>query len=99
MSKSNFSFLSQHWAFLQEDARQVERYALRDPRVAAIYARRTLEISLKWLFANDTALKHPYEKSLAAMIHEPTFAQNIKKGLFHDITFIHRLGNLAAHSD
>ena len=43
---------------------------------------RTLEIALKWLYANDTALKHPYEKSLAAMIHEPTFAQNIKKGLF-----------------
>ncbi|MCK5666435.1 MAG: DUF4145 domain-containing protein, partial [Thiotrichaceae bacterium] len=82
-----------------QDAQQVESYALRDPRAAAIYARRTLEISLKWLFANDTALKHPYEKSLAAMIHEPTFASNIKKGLFHDIKFIHRLGNIAVHGD
>ncbi|HEB87339.1 MAG TPA: hypothetical protein ENI68_10045 [Gammaproteobacteria bacterium] len=25
------------------------------------------------------------------MIHEPTFARNIKKGLFHNIKFIHRL--------
>ena len=96
---SNFSFLAEHWAFLLGDARQVESYALRDPRAAVIYARRTLELSLKWLFANDTALKHPYEKSLAAMIHEPTFAQNIKKGLFHDIKFIHRLGNVAVHGD
>ena len=55
--------------------------------------------SLKWLFANDTALKAPYEKSLAAMIHEPTFAGNIKKGLFHDIKFIHHLGNVAVHGD
>lgn len=98
-NKSNFSFLFQHWSFLLEDARQVETYALSDPRAAAIYARRTLEISLKWLYANDTALKHPYEKSLAAMIHEPTIAQNIKKGLFHDIKFIHRLGNIAVHGD
>ena len=97
--QSNFNFLSEHWAFLLDDARQVEGYALRDPRAAAIYARRTLELSLKWLFANDTALKAPYEKSLAAMIHEPTFARNIKKGLFHDIKFIHRLGNVAVHGD
>ena len=97
--QSNFSFLAEHWAFLLDDAMQVEGYALRDPRAAAIYARRTLELSLKWLFANDTALKAPYEKSLAAMIHEPTFAGNIKKGLFHDIKFIHRLGNVAVHGD
>ncbi len=96
---SNFKFLSEHWAFLLDDARQVESYALRDPRAAAIFARRTLERSLKWLFDNDTALKAPYEKSLAAMIHEPTFANNIKKGLFHDIKFIHRLGNVAVHGD
>ncbi len=84
-NKSNFSFLSEHWGFLQQDAQQVESYALRDPRAASIYARRTLEIALKWLFANDAALKTLYEKSLAAMIHEPAFAQNIKKGLFFDV--------------
>ncbi|SFF24387.1 DEAD/DEAH box helicase family protein [Nitrosomonas sp. Nm166] len=96
---SNFGFLIEHWAFLHGDAQQVESYALRDPRAAAIYARRTLELSLRWLFANDTALKTPYDKSLAAMIHEPTFAGNIRQGLFHDIKFIHRLGNIAAHGD
>jgi len=99
LKQSNFKFLSEHWGFLLQDAQQVESYALRDPRAASIYARRTLEIALKWLFANDTALKHPYEKSLAAMIHEPTFARNIRKGLFHDIKFIHRLGNVAVHGD
>lgn len=84
---SNFLFLADQWHFLLKDAQQVESYAL---RAAAIYARRTLEISLKWLFTNDIALKAPYEKSLVAMIHEPTFANNIKKGLFHDIKFIQR---------
>lgn len=97
--QSNFTFLTKHWAFLLDDAQQVECYAMRDTRAAAIFARRTLERSLKWLFANDTALKASYEKSLAAMIHEPTFASNIKQGLFHDIKFIHRLGNVAVHGD
>jgi len=39
--ESNFSFLTEHWAFLLDDARQVEGYALRDPRAAAIFARRS----------------------------------------------------------
>lgn len=99
MSKSNFIFLSQSWAFLLQDAQAAEKYALSDPRAAAIYARRTLELSLKWLYKNDSALRVPYEQSLAAMIHEPTFSQAIKKGLFFDIKFIHKLGNIAAHSD
>ena len=98
-NKSNFSFLTEHWNFLQQDAQQVESYALRDPRAASIYARRTLEIALKWLFANDTALKAPYEKNLAAMLYEPTFKTNIKPALFKDIKVIHQLGNIAVHGD
>ena len=96
---SNFDFLQKNWDFLLEDAQRVEAFALPDPRTAAFYARRTLERALQWLFANDTALKAPYEKSLAAMIHESTFKNNIKQGLFGDIKYIHRLGNLAVHDD
>lgn len=96
---SNFDFLTDNWDFLLEDAKRVEAFALRDPRTAAFYARRTLELALQWLFDNDTALKAPYEKSLAAMIHDPTFKSNIQQGLFTDIRTIHRLGNLAAHSN
>ena len=69
---SNFDFLAENWNFLQEDAQRVEAFALRDPRTAAFYARRTLERSLQWLYQNDTALKAPYEKNLAAMIYEST---------------------------
>ena len=96
---SNFAFLSEHWPFLLEDAQRVESFALRDPRTAAFYARRTLERALQWLYKNDSALKAPYEKNLAAMIHEPTFKNNVKRGLFQDIKFIHRLGNLAVHEN
>jgi type I restriction enzyme, R subunit len=96
---SNFDFLIENWNFLLEDAQRVEAFSLRDPRTAAFYARRTLERALQWLYKNDSALKAPYEKNLAAMIHEPTFKNNIKGGLFQDIKFVHRLGNLAVHDD
>ncbi|RUR24674.1 DEAD/DEAH box helicase family protein [Legionella qingyii] len=99
MEQSNFSFLSEHWDFLLQDAKFVESYALRDPRAAAIYARRTLELALKWLFANDSTIKSPYELNLASMIHEPSFSNMIQRGLFFDIKFIHRLGNIAVHGD
>jgi len=42
--ESNFNFLAEHWIFLLDDARQVESYALRDPRAAAIYAHRTFKL-------------------------------------------------------
>lgn len=96
---SNFDFLTSNWGFLSEDAQRVESFSLRDPRTAAFYARRTLERALQWLYQNDTALKAPYDKNLAAMIHEPTFKENIKQGLFQDVRYIHRLGNLAVHED
>ncbi len=56
MSKSNFSFLAEQWSFLLQDAQSSEKYAQNDPRAAAIYARRTLEIALKWLYKNDSSL-------------------------------------------
>ncbi|HAT8958754.1 TPA: DUF4145 domain-containing protein [Legionella pneumophila subsp. pneumophila] len=99
MKQSNFSFLLEHWDFLLQDAKYVESYALRDPRAAAIYARRTLELALKWLFENDTALNPPYELNLSSMIHEPSFSKMIQNGLFLDIKFIQRLGNIAVHGD
>ncbi len=96
---SNFKFLTQNWHFLLEDAQRVEAFAFRDPRTSAFYARRTLERALQWLYANDTDLKVPFEKNLAAMIHEPTFKNLVKQGLFNDIRYIHKLGNIAAHDD
>jgi len=99
MTKSNFSFLTGAWGFLSQDALMAEKYAQSDPRAAAIYARRSLEISMKWLYENDSSLRAPYQKTLAAMLYEQTFTNNIGRGLFFDIKFIHKLGNVAAHSD
>jgi len=54
---------------------------------------------VKWLYANDSYLKQPYADNLAALIHEPTFRDNLEPCLFPKILTIQKIGNLAVHSD
>ena len=54
---------------------------------------------MKWLYANDSYLKQPYADNLGALIHEPTFRQNLEPCLFPKILTIQKIGNLAVHSD
>ena len=99
MTGGNFTFLSGSWESLSVDATRAEKYAQDDPRAAAIYARRSLEIGLKWLYKNDSKLRMPYDTTLASLIYKGGFQQEIPRGLFLDVKFIHKLGNLAAHDD
>ncbi|TWT71651.1 DEAD/DEAH box helicase family protein [Crateriforma conspicua] len=96
---SNFDFLSGGWPALHEDAVACEGNVFTAPRTTAFYARRTLEKMTKWLYAHDSYLNMPYQDNLAALIHEPTFKDTLAPGLFPHVKLIHKLGNLAVHSD
>ncbi|MDD2270951.1 MAG: DEAD/DEAH box helicase family protein [Desulfuromonadaceae bacterium] len=96
---SNFTFLQQDWPELYETAREAEQNVNSAPRTSCFYARRSLERAVKWLYANDSYLKQPYADNLAALIHEPTFRENLEPCLFPKILTIQKIGNLAVHSD
>ncbi len=96
---SNFSFLKTDWPELYETAHEAEQNVNSAPRTSCFYARRSLERAVKWLYANDTYLKQPYADNLAALIHEPTFRENLEPCLFPKILTIQKIGNLAVHSD
>lgn len=96
---SNFNFLTVDWPALHEDAEACETNVFTAPRTTAFYARRTLEKMTKWLYAHDSYLSMPYQDNLAALIHEPTFKDTLAPGLFPHVKLIHKLGNLAVHSD
>jgi len=96
---SNFDFLLPDWSPLHEDAVQVELNALTAPRTCAFYARRTLELAVKWMYAHDSTLKQPYQENLAALIHEQTFKDTLAPGLFNHVKMIQKLGNMAVHSN
>src|SRR5437667_9610860 len=96
---SNFQFLKPAWTEIFDSARKAESIAFSDPRACCFYARRTLELAVQWLYANDQYLARPYDDSLSALIHEPTFKDNLAPGIFEKARLIKDLGNLAVHSN
>jgi type I restriction enzyme R subunit len=95
---SNFSFLQADWDLVFEAAQKAEHHAHSDARSACFYARRALELAVAWLYTHDKALKLPYQDSLSALIHEPTFRQLVGDALFTKARLVKDLGNQAVHS-
>ena len=96
---SNFTFLKTNWPDLAASVLEAEQQVNSAPRTSCFHARRTLELGVKWRYANDNYLKKPYADNLAALIHEPSFRDNLEPCLFPKILTIQKVGNLAVHSD
>lgn len=95
--QSNFIFLEHEWSEIFKEAREVEQHVFVAPRTSVFYARRTMEMIVKWMFEYDPDLHQPYNNHLAALIHEPSFKQTLPHGLFHGVNYIRKIGNLAVH--
>jgi type I restriction enzyme R subunit len=96
---SNFGFLKTEWSELYTSAARVEALALVDPRGACFYARRALELAVNWLYAHDPTLAMPYDDTLSALIHEPTFRKLVPQEVFVKTRLVKDLGNEAVHSN
>src|SRR5262249_7662540 len=70
-----------------------------DPRAAAFYAGRTVEIAVKWAFGNDPGLKLPYQDNIAALLHEPSFKKADGEAVFAKAKYINSLRNRAVHDE
>jgi type I restriction enzyme R subunit len=95
---SNFAFLAEEWPPLYEAAMRAESLVMGDPRGACFYARRALELTVGWLYEHDETLKIPYDKSLSALLHEPTFRNVVGQARFAKALIIKNLGNQAVHT-
>jgi type I restriction enzyme R subunit len=82
---------------VHEHAVRAESLAHADPRAACFYARFALETLVKWLYRSDASLKDPYETSLAARLHEPSFRKLVGDRLVAKARIIKDLGNRAVH--
>src|SRR4051794_15372058 len=96
---SNFAFLARSWPGLEEAASRAESLVLSDPRGACFYARRALELAVRWLYEHDGSLKLPYDDSLNALLHEPSFRNGIGAARFAKTRLIKDIGNQAVHSN
>jgi type I restriction enzyme R subunit len=95
---SQFTFLQGEWAAVFEAASKAEASVHADPRTACFYARRALELAVSWAYKHDASLKLPYQDSLSALIHEPSFKQVVGEAVFSKARVINTLGNRAVHS-
>ena len=94
---SNFGFLRGEWSELLAEAAQAERNAVMDPRAACFYARRTLELTVNWLYEADPTLTQPYRDDLSARLAEPSFRRLVGQDIRAKCELIRRQGNGAVH--
>ncbi|HEX8823170.1 MAG TPA: DEAD/DEAH box helicase family protein [Archangium sp.] len=96
---SHFTFLQAEWPSVFEATAKAESLAYADARTSCFYARRGLELAVRWLYTHDPALTLPYQDNLSALIHEPTFRKAAGATVFAKALLIIKLGNLAVHSN
>jgi len=95
---SNFAFLPDTFSTIAESAARAEGQIMSDPRAACFHVRFTLEAAVHWLYRHDTSLRMPYDQSLGALLHEPTFQNLLPQAVFQKARVIQKVGNQAVHN-
>ena len=95
---SNFAFLSSDFRAIAESATKAEGHIMGDPRAACFHARFTLEAIVHWLYRHDAGLRMPYDQSLGALLHDPSFQNLLPEAVFQKARVIQKVGNQAVHS-
>lgn len=95
---SNFTFLQTEWPSLYETAVQMEAYVRSDPRSACFYARRAVELAVRWLYLHDRAFQPPYDERLESLLNEPSFRAHVPTAVYEKAHYLRRIGNEAVHS-
>lgn len=94
---SNFDFLRTSRPEFHESATEAERSVYPSPRGACVVARCCLEHAVLWVYDHDGDLRKPLNESLANLIYEQSFVENLAPGLAASVQLIHKQGNTAAH--
>jgi type I restriction enzyme, R subunit len=95
---SNFAFLPKEFRDIADSATKAEGHIMGDPRAACFHARFTLESTVHWLYRHDPCLHMPYDHSLGALLHEPTFQNLLPQAVFQKARVIQKVGNQAVHN-
>lgn len=98
---SNFNFLKNNKNFndFSNACIDAEKSIQVSPSTCATITRKALELSVKWLYANDSELKLPYQDNLSSLIHNSSFVDIIDYDMLPMIKYIVKLGNLSVHTN
>lgn len=98
---SNFSFLQHEFSILQNESIKAERNITDDPEVSAIYARKALENSVKFVYRVDDDLDEKLirETDLFGLIKNEVFREIVPTELIDEMHLIRKLGNGVVHGN
>lgn len=98
---SNFDYLEtkKEYTLFAAACIEAERVLSTSPAMAAVGARKALELGVKWVYSADSTMRMPYRDNLQSLIHEPTFRFALDHKTWGKLTFIIKLGNLAVHTE
>lgn len=92
-----FAFVSAEFPEVFAHASKAEYLALSDPRSACFYALLALDAVVSWLFEHDESLRHPYDATLSARMHEPSFRRVVGNAVATKAMIIKNYGEAAVH--
>ncbi|MDU2064747.1 MAG: DEAD/DEAH box helicase family protein [Sporomusaceae bacterium] len=97
---ANFDFLQgqAEYKLFASAAVEAESVLVTSPSMAAIGARKTLELAVKWVYSADNTISMPYKDNLQALIHEPSFRFAMDDKTWGKLPYIIKLGNLSVHT-
>ena len=98
---SNFEFLLKNKNFnsFSNACIEAEKSILVSPSTCATITRRALELAVKWLYANDSDLRIPYQENLSSLIHNNSFVELIDYDMLPMLRYIVKLGNVSVHTN
>ena len=98
---SNFEFLTNNKNFksFSNACLEAEKSILVSPSTCATITRRALELAVKWLYANDSDLRIPYQDNLSSLIHNNSFVELIDYDMLPMLKYIVKLGNVSVHTN
>lgn len=101
MMSANFDFLKgqTEYELFATAAMEAERVLATSPAMAAVGARKALELAVKWVYSADNTISMPYKNNLQSLIHEPSFRFALDQQTWGKLPYIIKLGNLAVHTE
>lgn len=98
---SNFAYLEKENKYRDfvEAAIEAEKLMHVSYSASATFARRAMEMAVRWIYVNDGELRLPYNNNFAALIHNHDFKSVVGSELYSMINYTRELGNKAAHTN
>ena len=98
---SNFSFLENEFAVLQAQSIKAESNVLDAPAISAIYSRKALENSIKFVYRVDEDLDEKIifdpSENLNSYLKNTDFQDILPTYLLDELHYIRKVGNIATH--